>query len=106
MWVRECARGFGACSLTQTLQSHTGLRVAATDYLLDEQGRVYLVTDLGLGLVHTLDVSEYIAAAVGVGGDDGFRVQASDLPLRYGFVRSPFATSCEIGKVLRAEDAS
>ena len=100
----ECAPWVWRVQPDQTLQSHTGLRVAATDCLLDEQGRVYLVTDLGLGLVHTLDVHD-IAAAVERGQWQPVQVQASDLPLRYGFVRSPFATSCEIDKVLRAEDA-
>ena len=38
------------------ISSHTGLRTQAESCWLDEEGRVYLVTPLGLGLVHSQDV--------------------------------------------------
>ena len=101
----ECAPWVWRVQPDQTLQSHTGLRATATDCLLDELGRVYLMTDLGLGLVHTSDVPD-IAAAVDRGQWQPLHVQASDLPLRYGYVLSPAAIQCEIGKVLRTEAAS
>ena len=36
--------------------SHTGLAARPSEVLLDESGRLFLATDLGLGLVHTLDM--------------------------------------------------
>jgi hypothetical protein len=42
------------------IQSHSGLKANYQSCTLDAAGRVYLTTDLGLGLVHTQDV--YIAA--------------------------------------------
>ena len=43
-----------------TIESHTGERAAYETCSLDEEGRVYLSTSLGFGLVHTQDV--HIAA--------------------------------------------
>lgn len=80
----------------QTLRSHTGVCAVATDCLLDEHGRVYLMTNLGLGLVHTLDVPD-VAAAVESGQWLPLDVHASDLPSRYGYVLSPAAVQCDIG---------
>ena len=72
--------------------SHTGREVAVCRCLLDELGRVYLETDLGLGLVHTLDVA-LAAEAVTDGRWTPEDVQAQDLPTRYGYVCSPRARS-------------
>ena len=58
--------------------------------LLDETGRLYLHTPLGLGLVHTLDM-ETAANAVEQGLWQPEEVQSADLPRRFGFVRSPQA---------------
>ena len=46
--------------------SHTGLDAHFESCWLDEQGRLYLATHLGLGLVHTLDM-ELAADAVEAG---------------------------------------
>lgn len=70
------------------VQAQTGALATPQACLVDEQGRVYLVTELGLGLVHSQDVG--LAA-------DGLEqqrwpqeeVQASSLPARFGFVPSP-----------------
>ena len=37
--------------------SHTGTPVQVQESLLDESGKLYLVTDLGLGLVHSADMA-------------------------------------------------
>lgn len=68
--------------------SHTGLQVSAHECLLDELGRVYLATDLGLGLVHTLDVA-IAADAVSDGLWTPEAVKSKDLADRYGYVCSP-----------------
>lgn len=72
------------------LHTHTGLVASATECLLDEHGRVYLDSALGLGLVHTLDMLQ-VADALEQGVWVAQEVQTSALPLRYGFVRNPQA---------------
>lgn len=68
--------------------AHTSIEARTQDSLLDESGRLYLVTDLGVGLVHTADM--------GLAADwvDGGRwapsaVEHAALPTRFGFVRRP-----------------
>ena len=73
-----------------SLRTHTGQIASATECLLDEEGRVYLGSAIGLGLVHTLDMLQ-LADALEQGTWVAESVQASDLPGRYGFVRSPQA---------------
>lgn len=71
-----------------SVSSHTGVAASMRECLLDEQGRVFLLTDLGLGLVHSLDV-DLVAAAVEGAGWVPRDVRAADLPARHGFVTSP-----------------
>ena len=73
-----------------SLIAHTGAAAVAHDCLVDGQGRVYLTTALGAGLVHSLDVS-LAAQAVDSGRWVPEEVQAAELPKRYGFVLSPQA---------------
>lgn len=70
------------------VQAHSGATAAVRACLLDAQGRVYLDTDLGFGLVHTQDVHA-AAEAVEQGVWVPEEVQAQELPGRYGYVRSP-----------------
>jgi hypothetical protein len=58
--------------------------------LCDELGRVYLRSDLGLGIVHTQDVG-LVAEAVEAGRWTPIEVRSAELPAREGFVRSPQA---------------
>ncbi len=73
-----------------SVTSHTGKTTTVEQCLLDAEGRVYLATPLGLGLVHTLDVG-LAADAVEQGRWTPVEVQAEELPARYGFVPSPVA---------------
>ena len=70
--------------------SHTGRSAQAVrGCMADVQGRLYLATSLGLGLVHTLDVP-LAADALEAGRWPAVQeVQAAELPGRYGFVLSP-----------------
>lgn len=70
--------------------SHTGHLAKFQGALLDAQGRLYLHTDLGVGLVHTLDMGR-AADIVEQGRWNPTPVEASDLPARFAFVRSPAA---------------
>jgi hypothetical protein len=56
--------------------------------VLDEQGRLYLDTDIGFGLVHTLDM-EQAADAVERKAWNPQELASDTLPQRFGFVRSP-----------------
>jgi hypothetical protein len=70
--------------------SHTGLPTQVHESLLDERGHLYLVTDLGIGLVHSADMA-LAADAVEAGRWSPREVRADVLPGRFGFVTSPQA---------------
>ena len=72
------------------VHSHTGRVAQVRAALTDEQGRVYLDTDIGLGLAHTLDVG-LAARAIESGLWPLAEARSSDLPQRFGYVRSPQA---------------
>ena len=82
-WIWRVAEG-GAVT------SHTGLPAQVKSCLLDEDGRLYLETDRGFGLVHTQDImraSEIVEAGRWVPQ----HVRAAELPARFGYVTSPAA---------------
>lgn len=69
-----------------TAQTGGPLEVRAT--LVDETGRLFVATDRGLGLVHTLDMHA-AADLVDNGQWTPEQVRAADLPQRFGHVLSP-----------------
>ena len=71
--------------------SHGGQPAQVRAAFLDEAGRLYLDTDLGFGLVHSLDMG-HAAEAVEQGLWQPQDLAAAELPARFGFVRSPQAT--------------
>lgn len=88
-WVwRLQARGQGAPEVA----AHTGQVAQVAAALLDEHGRLFLATDLGLGVVHTLDMAE-AADAVESGAWSPEVVRFADLPGRYSYVLSPHAAA-------------
>jgi hypothetical protein len=70
------------------VQSHIRQPAEVARAVTDEQGWLYLLTDIGFGVVHTLDVG--LAAQV---LDEGRwqleECQRAELPGRYGYVTSP-----------------
>lgn len=72
--------------------SQDGRPVQVQDVLLDEQGRVFLQTELGLGLVHTQDMN-LAAEAVEAGRWAPRQVASASLPALGGYVMSPQAAS-------------
>lgn len=71
------------------VQGHTGVDAQRVNCCLcDEFGRVYLDTDMGLGLVHSQDVA-LVAMCIDAGLWSPEPVRAADLPQRYGYVISP-----------------
>ncbi|MDF1484577.1 DUF2946 family protein [Ramlibacter sp. H39-3-26] len=88
-FVWRVAEGFA-------VSAHTGAPARVQCCLTDEAGRVYLQTDIGFGLVHTLDM-----ALVGDAVEQGLwlpqAVAAAELPARFGYVRSPWAQAASTG---------
>ena len=70
------------------ITSHTGLAAQFDSAWLDEHGRLFLATDLGLGVVHTLDM-ELAADAVEAGRWAPVDVRFDALPDRFGFRLKP-----------------
>ena len=77
--------------------SHTGRSVAVQECLVDAEGRVYLTSVLGIGLLHTLDVP-LAAEALEAGRWMPREVVAAELPQRYGFVLSPHQRARDEGR--------
>ena len=73
-----------------SVAAHTGQAAHAQAAVLDEHGRLYLQTDLGFGLVHTLDVAQ-AADAIEQGLWVPEEIPARELPQRFGYVPSPAA---------------
>ena len=81
---RLAAAPDGAPALT----SHSGLAAVVASSWLDAAGRLYLDTDLGFGLVHSLDVA-IAADAVQAGLWQPVTVDARSLPERFGYRLRP-----------------
>ena len=72
------------------VSSHTGLPAQVHTCWLDAEGRVYLDTDLGFGIVHSQDMLD-AAQAVESGLWSPELLVAADAPARFGYVRAPAA---------------
>lgn len=74
------------------VSSHTGLPAQAHAVCVDELGRLFLGTELGLGLVHSLDMD--LAANAVLSGDWlPETVRFTDLAPRFGHVLDPATAS-------------
>lgn len=90
----ECTPWIWRIDANGDLRSHTGRSAVATACLLDDEGRVYLASDIGLGLVHTLDVGQ-VADAIERGDWVVQSVCTDDLSVQNGFVMSPLKRSLD-----------
>ena len=72
------------------VSSHTRLPAQARSAWLDEHGRLFLDTDLGFGLVHTLDMGP-AADAVERGHWQPAELAFEAMPQRFGYVLRPAA---------------
>ena len=70
------------------IESHTGLAATCRDVLLDEHGRLFLATELGLGIVHTLDM-ELAADTIESGRWAVEELPSDSLQARFGYRLSP-----------------
>lgn len=91
MGIREVAAHEGGHGSLQgfMIETHTGLPVAEVSHtLIDEQGRLFLMTEHGLGVVRSMDMlaaSEAVDALKWAPEEVVFHT----LPERYGFVIRP-----------------
>jgi hypothetical protein len=83
-WVWRLNAGAGGLAI----RSHTGVDAAFESAWLDERGRLFLGTERGLGLVHTLDM-ELAAEAVEAGTWRPQEIPFDALPGRFGFRLTP-----------------
>lgn len=70
--------------------SHTGVAAEFESAWMDERGRLFLLTSLGFGLVHTMDMhlaSEPVESGAWRVGELAF----VDMPARFGYQLSPWA---------------
>jgi hypothetical protein len=84
-WVwRLQSQTFGA----PRIESHTGLAARFESAWLDEHGRVFIATEQGLGIVHSLDI-EAAADAVESGLWPLAPASFASLPARFGYRLRP-----------------
>ena len=73
-----------------TVTSHTGHPASVRSAWQDEQGRLFLDTDLGFGIVHTADML-VAADRIETGDWTPQTLAFADMPRRFGFVQDPAA---------------
>jgi hypothetical protein len=76
--------------------AHSGQAAQVEHSVIDDDGRLYLATDLGFGLVHSLDML-HAANAVERGAWTPDSLDTGALPARYGYVLSPAAGQQKAG---------
>ena len=90
-WVWRLAVGAAGAASVPMITGHTGLAAQFESAWLDEAGRLFIATDLGLGIVHTLDMG-LAADAVEAGQWAPSDVRFEALPPRFGYTLAPVAT--------------
>lgn len=80
-----------------SVTSHTGISVECLRCMSDEAGRVYLLTPLGAGLVHSWDVA-HVAHALEEGHWELESTEHDQMETQFGFVRSPSARQRMLSK--------
>ena len=83
-WVWRVQRQDGGI----VVRSHTGRGATVDAAYVDEGGRLFLSTDQGFGIVHTLDMEE-ASEAVESGAWQPVAARFDDLPGRFGYRLSP-----------------
>lgn len=70
------------------LTSHTGRDAVAQSAWVDERGRLFVLTDIGLGLVHTLDMGP-ASDALEAGAWPLHELPFAEMPSRFGYRLRP-----------------
>jgi hypothetical protein len=95
-WIWRLEPSSDAAAPPQVL-SHTGLATQVQQAVLDEQDRLFLVGELGVGLVHSLDM-ECAANAIEAGHWPLVNQRFEALRALHGFVLSPALASAKAEK--------
>ena len=74
-----------------SVASHTGRAAEVRGAWLDEQGRLFLDTDIGLGIVHTQDMHDAAHAIEAGRWGEPRSMPFAELPARFGYRLSPQA---------------
>lgn len=74
------------------VQDHMDRSAQVQTCVLDEQGWLYLATDIGFGLIHSMDMG-HAGVAVEQGLWQPLEMLRANLPVRFGYVISPQARS-------------
>ena len=80
-WVWRIAADF-------SVATHTGVAAQVQSTWLDEHGRLFLASDIGFGIVHTLDM-ELAASAVEAGAWTPAELRFEAMPQRFGYQLKP-----------------
>jgi Protein of unknown function (DUF2946) len=80
-WIWRIDAQFG-------ITSHTGIATEAHKVIVDEEGWLYIQTQLGFGLVHTQDVW-LVANALELDRFSLENAKRNDLPTQFGYITSP-----------------
>ena len=91
-WVWRLQWPADASAPAPAVTSHTGLPAQVRSSWLDTEGRLYLDTELGLGIVHSQDMLD-AAQAVERGLWQPQPLDSADAPARFGFRRDPSAAT-------------
>ena len=91
-WVWRLQWPADASGPAPAVTSHTGLPAQVRSSWLDAEGRLYLDTELGLGIVHSQDMLD-AAQAVERGLWQPQPLDSADAPARFGFRRDPSAAT-------------
>jgi hypothetical protein len=84
-WIWRAQAVGGAFALT----SHTGRQAQPTAAWTDERDRLFIDTDIGFGLVHSLDTGA-VADAIEAGAwPTPAAMSFDEMPARFGYVLSP-----------------
>jgi hypothetical protein len=75
-----------------SVHSHTGLPAAVRSTWLDDAGRLFVLTDLGHGLVHTQDMHD-AAQLVESGRWQPQTLAFAEMPAAFGYALSPAAAA-------------
>lgn len=83
-WIWRLQAPDGGQAGELAVHSHTGRPATPVQAWLDEQGRLFLDTDLGFGLIHTLDTG-LAADAIEAGRWPLRELPFAEMPARFGY---------------------
>ena len=103
VWRVICTDAATSATSLPSVTSHTGRPAQVRTCWLDEEGRLYLDTDIGFGIVHSQDMLD-AANAIEQALWAPEALRASMAPAQFGFVREPAESATQPGHKTPAGD--